>query len=84
MLMRANNLITNQIYRSSNIIEELLISDEEFVLLYNLNMSKNFDYTYWNYSRFDLDYWSDEERRSDLWFYRADVYRLFEVLLNLQ
>ena len=56
MLMRANNLIANQIYRSSNIIEQFLISDEEFVLLYNLNTSKNFDYTYWNYSRFDLDY----------------------------
>ena len=60
--------------------DEDLINDEEFVLLYNLNTSKNFDHLYWNYNRFDLDDWSDEERRSDLTFYKADIYRLFEVL----
>ena len=59
--------------------DEDLINDEEFVLLYNLNTSKNFDYSYWNYNRFNLDDWSDEECRSDLRFYEADVYRLFEV-----
>ena len=42
--------------------------------------SKNFDYPFWNYNRFDLHDWSDEERRSDLRFYKPDVYRLFEVL----
>ena len=60
--------------------DEDLINDEEFVLLYNLNMSKNFDYPYWNYNGFDLDDWNDEECRSDLRSYKADVYRLFEVL----
>ena len=34
----------------------------------------------WNYNRFYLDDWSDEECRSDLRFYKADVYRLFQVL----
>ena len=59
---------------------EDLITDEEFVLLYNLNTSKNFDYPQWNYNRFDLDEWSDEECRSDLRSFKADVYRPFEVL----
>ena len=49
-------------------------------LLCNLNASKNFDYPYWDYSRFFLDDWSDEECRSDHRFYKANVYRLFEVL----
>ena len=57
-----------------------LTNDEEFFLLCNLNTSTNFDYCYWNYNRFDLDDWSDEECRSDLRFYKADVYWLFEVL----
>ena len=60
--------------------DEDLINDEEFVLLYNLNTSKNFDYHYQNYNRFDLDNWSDEECRGDRRFYKADVYRLFEKL----
>ena len=48
--------------------------------MYNLNTSKNFYYPYWNYNRFVLDDWSVEECRIDLRFYKADVYRLFEVL----
>ena len=48
--------------------------------MYNLNTSKNFDYPCWNYSRFDLDDWSDEKCRSELSFYKGDVYKLFEVL----
>ena len=56
-----------------------LINDEEFVLLYDLNTSKNFDYPYWNYNRFDLDDWCYEECRSDLRFCKADVYRLRSV-----
>ena len=48
--------------------DEDLINDEEFVLLYNLNTSKNFDYSYWNYNRFNLDDWSDEECRRTLDF----------------
>ena len=60
--------------------DQHLVNDEEFVLLYNLNTSINFDYPYRNYNRFNLDDWSDEGCRSDLRFYKADVYRLFEVL----
>lgn len=60
--------------------DQQLMNDEEFILLYNINTSKNFDYPYWNYELFKLDNWSDDECRSDLRFYKADVYRLFEVL----
>ena len=60
--------------------DEDLINEEEFVLLYKLTTSKNFGYPYWNYSRLGLDDWSDEECRSDLRVYKADVYTLFEVL----
>ena len=63
-----------------DLINDEVINDEEFVLLYSLNTSKNFDYSCWNYSRFDLDDWSDKECRSDLRFYKADIFRLFEVL----
>jgi len=54
-----------------------LINDEEFVLLYDINTSKNLDYPYWNYDRFDLDSWSDDECRSDLRLYKADFETLF-------
>ena len=60
--------------------DQELINDEEFVLLYNINTSKNYDYPYWNYKIFDLDDWSDDECRSDFGFYKNDVYRLYEVL----
>ena len=61
--------------------DEDLINDEEFVLLYNLNTSKNLDYPFWNYSRFDLDDWNDNECRSDLRFYRL-VLKTPEVLIT--
>ena len=61
------------------VYDEDLINDEEFVLLYNLNESRNFDCPYWNYSRFDLDDWSDEECGSDLRFFKADVYTFRSV-----
>ena len=31
-----------------------LITDEEFVLLYDVNKSKNRDFEYWNYEKFNL------------------------------
>ena len=45
-----------------------IIADEEFVLLYNLHMSKNLDYPYWSYNEFDLENWTDAECRSELRF----------------
>ena len=53
---------------------------DEFVLLYDLNTSKNLDFPYWNYENFDLDNWTDEECKADLSFQKADVYRLATAL----
>ena len=38
-----------------------LITDEEFVLLYDVNKSKNRDVEYWNYEKFSLDGVSDDD-----------------------
>ena len=45
-----------------NIRNDLLIShspnpvnNEEFLMLYNLNTSKNPDFPYWNYQQFELE-----------------------------
>ena len=60
--------------------DENMINDEEFVMLYNINTSKNLDYPYWKYDPFNLDELSDAECKSYFRFYRSDIYRLAEVL----
>ena len=57
-----------------------LIDDEEFVLLYNLNSSKNPDFPYWNYQVFDLENLTDDECKAEFRFYKNDIYFLQEVL----
>ena len=37
-----------------------IISDEEFVLLYDINTAKSPDFPYWNYEAFELDNMSDD------------------------
>ena len=37
------------------------INDEEFLLLYDINKSKNSDFPYWNYDTFDLDDLNEDE-----------------------
>ena len=37
------------------------IDDEEFILLYDINLSHNPDLPYWNYERFNLENLSDEK-----------------------
>lgn len=44
------------------------INYEEFILQYNLNTSKNFDSTYWNYDRIHVDGLTDKDCRSDFDF----------------
>ena len=34
--------------------DENIISDEEYLLLYDVNTSKNLEYDYWNYDPFEL------------------------------
>ena len=53
-----------------------VISDEEFVLLYDINTAKSPDLPYWNYDPFDLDEMSDDECKCEFRFLRNDVYRL--------
>ena len=45
-----------------------------------INRSKNFDFPYWNYTRFDLNEWTNDECLADFMFHKADVYRLFHAL----
>ena len=57
-----------------------LITDEEFVLLYDMNRSKNLELPYRNYLNFDLDAMSDDECWSEFRFYKGDIFRLIDVL----
>ena len=57
-----------------------ILSDEEFVLLYHVNTSKNPDFPYWNYERFDLDKLSDEESKVEFRFYKSDIFELADIL----
>lgn len=57
-----------------------LIDDEEMLLLYDLNMLKNFDIFYWKYYKFDLDFLFDDECKSEFCFLKYDIYVLFDVL----
>ena len=56
------------------------ITDDEFVLLYDVNSSKNPDFPYWNYQQFDLDLMTDAECFTEFRFYRNDIYRLVDAL----
>ena len=57
-----------------------VISDEEFLLLYELNTSKNPDFPYWEYGLFDLDKLSDDECMAEFRFFKNDIYALRDVL----
>lgn len=47
--------------------------------LYYCTTSKNLDYPYWNYEKFDLEKLSDEECWSDYRFYKNDIYELQDM-----
>ena len=57
-----------------------VIDEEEFLLLYDVNKSKNPSYPYWNYDAFDLDSMTDDECKSEFRFLKNDVYLLEETL----
>ena len=57
-----------------------LISEEECLLLYDLNKSSNLELPYWSYDQFDLDLLSDDDCKSEFRFYKRDVYLLAEML----
>lgn len=56
------------------------INDREFHLLYEANKSKNPEFPYWNYERFDLDEMTNAECKAEFLFYRNDIYKLADVL----
>ena len=71
---RENRALISQSYLSG------ILSDEEFVLLYDVNTSKNPDFPYWKYERFDLDKLSDEESKAEFRFYKSDIFELADIL----
>lgn len=60
--------------------DQNIIDDEEFILLYGMNSSKNPDFPYWRYEPFDLDCLSDEECKAEFRFWKNDIYLLKEVM----
>ena len=63
-----------------NAYQSDIINDEEFILFYDLKSSKNCDFPYWKYREFDLDTMSDDECKSDIRFFRNDIYALADLL----
>ena len=59
---------------------ENLVNDEDLVLLYDLNTSRNIDLLYWSYKEVDLDTLSDDECRPEFRFLKNDIYHLAEIL----
>ena len=57
-----------------------IINDEEFLLLYDINTSKNLDFPYEQYGPFDLDKLSDDECLANFRFFKNDIYTLSEVM----
>lgn len=60
--------------------EENLLNDEEFILLYDMNTSKNPDLPYWKYDPFDLDDLCDDECKAEFRFLKNDIHLLKDVL----
>ena len=41
--------------------DEKMIDETEFLLLYNINRSRNPDFPYWKYNQFNLDSLNDDQ-----------------------
>lgn len=59
---------------------ENAIDDEEFLLLYDINKSKNPEFPYWNYERFDLDFLNEDECVANFRFKKSDIYDMKNFL----
>ena len=64
--------------------DEELIDEEEFVLLYDANKSKNPPFPYWKYQNFDLDSITEAECQADFRFQNHDIYVLADALEILE
>ena len=60
--------------------EENPLNDEEFILLYDMNISKNPDFPYWQYDPFDLDGLCDDECKAEFPFLKNNIHLLKDVL----
>ena len=61
------------------------VSEDEVLLLYDVNISKNPDFPYESYGKFDLDDIDDSERLSEFHFRKCDLPVLFlrpHIFLN--
>ena len=56
------------------------ISEEEFLLLFDANSSKNPDFSYQNYEHFDLDGLDESECLAEFRFRKRDIPILAEVI----
>lgn len=57
-----------------------LINEEEFLLLYDINLSKNIDLPYWAYDKFELENLTDDECKTEFRFLKNDIYQLANLL----
>ena len=57
-----------------------IIDDDEFILLYEGNFSKNPEFPYEDYERFDLDATDDTECKAEFRFMKNEIPRLAEAL----
>lgn len=60
--------------------ENELINDEELLLLYDLQQSKNLYFPYWKYQRFDLDLLENDECIAEFRFFKEDILSLRNIL----
>ena len=56
-----------------------IIDDNEFILLYEGNFSKNPEFPYEDYERFDLDAMDDTECKAEFRFTKNEIPRLAEA-----
>ena len=57
-----------------------MMSYEDFILLYDINKSKNLDFNYWQYSNFELSNVSEDDCIAKFRFAKNDIVRLKNVL----
>ena len=62
---------------------ENYINDEEFLLLYDINKSKNPDFPYWVYPEFDLDRLTEDECYANFRFRKNDMKDLLQIPENI-
>ena len=63
-----------------NALSENTVNDEEFLLLEDINTSKNKELSYHNYDCFELDKPSNDECLVEFRFLKYDVYQLAEAV----